>query len=263
MTKDSVNILDVEIDNISKVDLLEKLRFGGMVVTPNVDHLVKLQEDMEFRQAYKAATYRVCDSQILMWLSRFSKNPIQEKISGSDLFPSFCQHYKDDPSVKIFLLGAADGVALKAQQRINQRVGRKMVVDAHSPSYSFLDDDVESRSIVSRINRSGATVLAIGVGAPKQEKWLLRYRSQLVTAKVQLAIGATIDFEAGHVSRAPVWISELGLEWLYRLMREPQRLWRRYLVDDMTFFWLLLKHQRIQSCRQTTIPPAASNSYKS
>ncbi|MEO0769312.1 MAG: WecB/TagA/CpsF family glycosyltransferase [Cyanobacteria bacterium J06649_4] len=255
MTTDSVNILDVEIDSISTAALLEKLKFGGMVVTPNVDHLVQLQTDVEFRQAYDCATYRVCDSQILLWLSRLTKNAIKEKISGSDLFPAFYHHYRNDSSVKIFLLGAAEGVALKAQQRINQKVGRNIVVEAHSPSYSFLEDEVESQEIVTRINRSGATVLAIGVGAPKQEKWLLRYRAQLTHAKVQLAIGATIDFEAGHVSRSPQWISELGLEWFYRLAKEPKRLWKRYLIDDMTFFWLLLKHQLMpRQPKEMTVP---------
>ncbi|MEL7141273.1 MAG: WecB/TagA/CpsF family glycosyltransferase [Cyanobacteria bacterium J06554_3] len=243
MPADKVNILDVSIDNLSKRELLEALEAGGMVVTPNIDHLVKLQSDEEFRRAYAIATYRVCDSQVLAWLFKLKTNSFKGKISGSDFFPFYYQHHKDNDDIEIFLLGAAAGVALTAQQKINAKVGRDIVVEAHSPSFNFLSDNAESLDIVKRINRSGATVLAIGVGAPKQEKWLLRYGHLLTNVRVMLAIGATIDFEAGHVQRAPSWISELGLEWLYRLMSEPKRLWKRYLIDDMTFFWLILRRK--------------------
>ena len=236
----TVEILGVEIDNISKAELLSHLKQGGVVFTPNVDHVVKLQTDAAFRQAYSFATYKVCDSQVLVWVSKLMRTPICEKISGSDLFPAFYNHYKDDPSVKIFLLGSAEGIAEEARARINARVGREIVVGVHSPSFQFFQDDKENREIIDRINRSQATVLAIGVGAPKQEKWLLQHRHRLNNINVAMAIGATIDFEAGRTKRAPGWISQIGLEWLYRLAREPKRLWRRYLLEDIVFFRMLL-----------------------
>ncbi|MEO1401812.1 MAG: WecB/TagA/CpsF family glycosyltransferase [Cyanobacteria bacterium J06635_1] len=237
----TVTILNVKIDNISKNDLLDNLKSGGTVFTPNIDHIVKLQNDRDFCRAYDSADYRVCDSQILLYVSRLLNKPIQEKISGSDFFSVFYEHYKDEPDIKIFLLGAAEGVAAKAQKRINEKVGREMVVSAHSPSFGFEKSDEESQEIINLINESGATVLAIGVGAPKQEKWLYQYKHQLKTVKVILAVGATIDFEAGNLQRAPKWMSELGLEWVHRLTTEPKRLWKRYLIDDVSFFWLLLK----------------------
>ncbi|MEO0459049.1 MAG: WecB/TagA/CpsF family glycosyltransferase [Cyanobacteria bacterium P01_A01_bin.114] len=237
----TVKILNLEIDNISQVELLKNLKSGGIVFTPNVDHMVKLQSDYEFYKAYGLADYKVCDSQILLYVSRLLNTPIQEKISGSDFFSVFYNHYKDDQDIKIFLLGAAEGIAARAQKRINEKVGREIVVSAHSPSFGFEHKDDECRDIVDLINHSGATVLAIGVGAPKQEKWLYKYKSRLKHIKVILAVGATIDFEAGNVRRSPKWMSHLGLEWLYRLVSEPKRLWKRYLVDDVSFFWLLLK----------------------
>ena len=85
--------------------------------------------------------------------------------------------------------------------------------------------------------------LAVGVGAPKQEKWILKYKDLMPNVKIFMAIGATIDFEAGNVKRAPQWMSRYGLEWLYRLLSEPSRLWKRYLVDDLPFFWLILKQR--------------------
>lgn len=241
-----VNLLNVSIDNLSTRELLDKLKTGGIVFTPNVDHLMKLQKDEEFYEAYSKATYKVCDSQILIYASRFLGTQLKEKISGSDLFPAFYNYYGKDPNVKIFLLGAAEGVAKTAQANINQQVGRNIVIEAYSPSFGFEENHDECMEIIERINNSGATVLAIGVGAPKQEKWIIKYKDKLPNIKVFLAIGATLDFEAGNKPRSPKWMSEVGLEWLYRLASEPQRLWKRYLVEGMPFFWLILK-QRLKS----------------
>ena len=231
--RDRVMILNVPIDDISMADLLPQLKQGGVVVTPNVDHVVKLQRDEEFCEVYRDADFRTCDSQTLFYISRFLNTPIREKISGSDLFPAFYNHYKDDEDVKIFLLGAAEGVAAAAQAKINEKVGRDIIVAAHSPSFGFEKREDECDRIIDLINQSGATVLAVGVGAPKQEKWIHRHKDRMPNVKLFMSIGATIDFEAGKTSRAPRWISQMGVEWLYRLLSEPQRLWKRYLVDDL------------------------------
>ncbi|NET33917.1 MAG: WecB/TagA/CpsF family glycosyltransferase [Cyanothece sp. SIO1E1] len=240
-----VKILNTEIDNILSSELLGSLQsHGGIVFTPNVDHIIKLQTDQDFYEAYKVADYRVCDSQILMYASKFLGTPIREKISGSDFFPNFCDYYRYNQDMRVFLLGGREGVAQKAQQRINLRVGRNIIIAAHSPSFGFEHNEEECQQIVDLINQSKATVLAIGVGAPKQEKWICKYKDQLQHVKVFLAIGATIDFEAGEVQRAPKWMSEMGLEWLYRLLSEPKRLWRRYLIDDcLPFLWLILRQK--------------------
>jgi exopolysaccharide biosynthesis WecB/TagA/CpsF family protein len=238
-----VDLLNVVINNITMQELLENLRFGGVVFTPNVDHLMKLQRSQDFYRIYQEADYRVCDSKILMYVCKFLGVDIREKISGSDLFPAFYNYYKDDKRIKIFLLGAQEGVAKKAQQNINAEVGREMVVAAHSPTFGFEKNEQECEKIVDMINASGATVLAIGVGAPKQEMWIAKYKNKLKNVKIFLAIGATIDFEAGNVKRSPKWMSEVGLEWLYRLTSEPKRLWKRYLLDAVPFFVLVLKQK--------------------
>ena len=237
---DVVDFLNVSVHNTTTLELLEDLNHnGGVVVTPNVDHLVKIQRDREFLQAYYTSDYRVCDSKILQYISFLLGNPIKEKISGSDLFPAFYEYNKDNEDVKIFLLGAKEGVAEQAKYKINQKVGREIVIAAHSPTFGFEKDEQECQAIVDRINQSDATVLAVGVGAPKQEKWIAKYRSQLPKIKIFLAIGAGIDFEAGNVARAPKVFGDLGFEWLYRLSCEPNRLWKRYLVDSLPLFWLV------------------------
>ena len=249
MKHQRVNILNVPIDNISMYDLLDRLKYGGVVFTPNVDHLVKLQKDRQFYQTYLDADYRVCDSQLIFYASRFLKQPICEKLSGSDLFPAFYNYYSQDKTVKIFLLGGLEGVAEKARYRINQKVGRNMVVGCYSPPFGFEDDPEECQKIIELVNNSGANVLGVGVGAPKQEKWIIKHKSSLDKISTFLAIGATIDFEAGNIKRAPSWMSFAGLEWLYRLIREPSRLWRRYLVEDLAFF-VLVGQQKLNMNRK-------------
>lgn len=237
-----VKILNVNIDNLSTDELLERLgREGGVVFTPNVDHLINLQRDEEFYQIYQNSDYKVCDSQVLYYASRLLGQPIREKISGSDLFPAFYRYYKNCENTTIFLLGAGEGVGVRAQQKINGIVGREMVVDTYSPPFGFEKDEVECQRIIDRIKDSGATVLGVGLGSPKQEKWIVKHKHKLKNIRVFLAIGATIDFEAGEKPRSPQWMSELGIEWLYRLSCEPKRLWKRYLVDDLPFMWLVVR----------------------
>ncbi|WP_342597607.1 WecB/TagA/CpsF family glycosyltransferase [Cyanobacterium aponinum UTEX 3222] len=135
---EKINFLNITINNVSLSELLTELSTkGGLIVTPNVDHLVKLQTDSSFLKAYHLADYVVCDSKILQYALKLLGKPIKEKISGSDLFPAFYNYNRDNKDIKIFLLGGMEGVAEKAKNNINQKVGREMVVEALSPSFGF------------------------------------------------------------------------------------------------------------------------------
>lgn len=232
----TIKILNSNILSLTQMDLLNQLQ-RGMLITPNLDHLVKLQRDREFYEVYRQAEWVVCDSKILYMLSKLLKHPLPEAIPGSSFFTAFYMFHKDDPDCRIFLLGAKEGIAQKAMERINEKVGRKIVVGAHSPSFGFEKDEKECRELVNIVNRSGANVLLVGVGAPKQEKWIMKYRNQMPDVDLFMALGATIDFEAGTLKRAPRLWQKLGMEWLYRCLKEPRRLFKRYFVDDMQFFY--------------------------
>ncbi|MEL6471323.1 MAG: WecB/TagA/CpsF family glycosyltransferase [Cyanobacteria bacterium J06623_4] len=234
-----IDILGLDFDNLSKHELLTSLK-RGVVFTPNVDHLMKLRNDSEFAEVYKKADYKICDSQILMYASKFLGKPLKEKLSGADLFPWFCDHHRYNNHVKIFLLGGREGVARQARARVNSRIGREIVVGEYSPPYGFESDPQECDRIVSLIEASSANVVAVCLGAPKQEKWIARNCDRLPSIDIFMAVGAVVDFEAGAKPRAPRYVSELGLEWLYRLLSEPRRLWRRYLVESMPFVGLVL-----------------------
>ena len=133
---EKVKILNVDVLNITHNELLENLH-EGVLVTPNLDHLIKLQHDRDFYEVYQNAEWVVCDSKILYLFGKLLKNPIREAIPGSSFFTSYYMYHKDDEDCKIFLLGAKEGIAAKAMENINRKVGRKIVVGAHSPSFGF------------------------------------------------------------------------------------------------------------------------------
>ncbi|MFK5891819.1 MAG: WecB/TagA/CpsF family glycosyltransferase [Pseudomonadota bacterium] len=238
--KDRIELLNINIDNITLNDLLNSYK-QGVIVTPNLDHMMLLQQNKLMHNAYNNADYITVDSQILFLVLKFLGKPVKEKICGSDFLPAYCNFHKDNNDIRIFLLGAAPGVAEIAANKINHRTGRDIIIGHHSPSMSFVNDESECNDVINMINQTNANVLVVGLGAPKQEIWIDKYKDKFTNIHSFMALGATIDFESGIITRAPKWMSKLGLEWLYRLTLEPGRLWKRYLVTDTQFFILIIK----------------------
>ena len=236
MSESPVWILNVRIDNITSDELLKTLK-KGVLVTPNIDHMMITQRSKEFYDAAGSAEYSICDSRVLQLLSKLTKHPIKEAIPGSSFFPRFCDYHAKNPDITIFLLGAKEGVGEEARKRINARVGREMVVGSYSPPFGFEKDEKECAKIVDIIRDSGANVVLVGLGNPKQTLWIDKYKDQLPSVDIFMALGATIDFEAGNIKRASRVFQKLGMEWLYRFACEPKRLFKRYFVDDMKFFY--------------------------
>lgn len=239
---EKIQILNIPILSTNRRHLLENMH-EGLFFTPNVDHLVNLQKDSELYRAYQQADWIVCDSKIVNLAAKFVNKSFEEVIPGSSFFPAYYEYHKDNKNVKVFLLGAAEGIAVKARENINKKVGREIIVGAHSPSFGFEKNAIECERIVDIINQSNANVLLVGVGSPKQEKWIIKYKKAMPNIKVFMALGATIDFEAGNVKRAPILFQKMHCEWLYRLLKEPRRLWKRYLIDDMQFFTYIFKQK--------------------
>lgn len=231
----TTRFLNIEILSVRKQNLLKSLK-QGVVYTPNVDHLVRLQKEKDFYEAYQQADWVLCDSVILCRLSRLLKHNIVESIPGATLFRDFCDYHCDDEGCRIFILGGKEGIAKRAQNNINARIGRNIVVGSHSPSFHFVDDKQESLELVRMVKESGATVLIVCATSPKQEVWIARYRRMLQEVRLFMALGATVDFEAEAVKRCPLKIQRLGMEWFWRFCLEPKRLFRRYFWDDMKIF---------------------------
>jgi len=235
-----VRLLNVEVDDIGMDELVERFR-DGVVLTLHVDSIMKLQSDREFYELLPKFNVITCDSQILTLAARLLGTPLKERVSGSDYFPLFYSRYKDDPSVTVFICGGAPGVAEMARRRINARVGREMVVGSCAPSLDYDRRPEEVEQLIAQINESGASVLVVGLGGGRQEKFIFRYRERLPHVRLFLPLGGTIDYEAETLRRPPTWITNAGLEWLYRVLRQPRQRWRRYFVHQPPFLYLLTR----------------------
>lgn len=242
---DSVRILNIDIDCTTRRELLSSLD-SGVLFTPNVDHLVTLHDDPDFLDCYRQADYRVCDSRVLRLCSLLLPRAIPEAIPGSSFFHEYCFYHAADPACRLFLIGAAPGVARKAGERINRRVGRQMVVGFYSPPFDREMTHDEMSRLADDVKRSEATVAVVGLGSPKQEKWIMANRHRFQSVKLWMALGATIDFEAGNVARAPRWIQSLCLEWFYRFLLQPRHLFRRYFIRDPRFFYYFVRQHLLK-----------------
>jgi exopolysaccharide biosynthesis WecB/TagA/CpsF family protein len=235
-----VKLLNVNVDDVQMDELVETFR-QGVMLTLHVDMIMKLQKDQEFYNLLPRFDVITCDSQVLTIAARLLGTPLGERVSGSDFFPRFYRRYKDDPSMRLFICGGAPGVAEIARANVNAKVGREMVVGTNSPGRDVENRPDELARVIEEINRSGATVLVIGLGGGRQEKFIFKYRDRLPGIKLFLPLGGTIDYEAESLKRPPAWVTNAGLEWLYRLLREPRQRWHRYIVHQPPFLYLLVR----------------------
>ncbi len=234
-------LLNVWADDLSMDDLLERMRCtGGVVFTVNPDHLYHLQYNPAFVAAYQSADIITVDSHYVRLALRLLGRPVVNRLPGSDIVPAFCARNAANPDVRIFLLGARPGVAQTARDNMNAKAGRELVVGAHGPSMNFVNDPAEIDAVLQMIEASGANVLLVGLGAPKQEIWISSVRHRLPGVRVMMGIGATIDYEAGAVRRAPVLLRRLGMEWTYRVGTEPGRYLMRYVRSSKFLWWMLM-----------------------
>ena len=220
------------------IDLLLHWMVEGLpcryVVTPNVDHIVKLQSFPAMQAAYRDASLVVADGWPLVAASRWLRQPLPERVAGSDLIPGLFTAGKAIPGFRVFLLGGAAGVADQAAERIANRWPNVRIVGTASPRQGFESEPQESEQVIDAINAAAPHLLIVGLGSPKQEIWLQQNAHQIL-APVAIAAGATIDFLAGVQQRAPQWVQRLRLEWLFRLASDPRRLAGRYARDAVVF----------------------------
>ncbi len=214
-----------------------------IVVTPNVDHIVQLQTNEGLQQAYRQAGLVLADGWPVVTAAGWLGKPLPERVPGSDLVPEIFRRtqanyesgsHEATRKLRVYFLGAAPGVADRAATSVQQQWPSVEVVGTYSPPLGFEKSESECEQILARIQAVTPDVLVVGLGAPKQELWVAKHQDRLV-ARVALCVGATIDFLAGEKRRAPAWVQALRMEWLHRLLSEPQRLAKRYWHDARVF----------------------------
>jgi len=243
--RERIKLLGIDIDNINmketinKIELLIEKKKPSLVITPNVHHINILQKDNEFRKIYKHASLVIPDSTPLLWSSKILGVPLKERVTGSDLLPLFSE-VSAEKKYRLFFLGAKPGIAKKAAETLIQKNPRLEITGIYSPYFGFQNDGRENRKIVDMIKKCDPDVLFICLGPPKQEKWAWKHKDK-IKVPVIICVGAAFDFIAGNLKRAPKWMQKIGLEWFFRLCQEPHRLWKRYLIGNIVFIWLVLK----------------------
>ncbi len=243
-----IKFMNTQIDNLTMeealqaIDSLIKENKSAYVVTPNVDHIVRLETNKELQVVYAGASLILADGKPLQWIAKWYGTPIKEKISGSDLFPLLCR-MSAEKGYRMFFLGAAEGVAAKAAENLTGRYRGLQVAGTYSPPFGFEKDEKEMARIENLIKEAQPHILIVGLGCPKQELFILHSKDKL-GVPVSLGLGASLDFEAGLIKRAPKWMSNHGLEWLFRITQDPKRMAKRYLVDDAAIFRLVLKYKK-------------------
>lgn len=243
-----MKFMNTEVDNLTMEEALQEINKlitqnkTAYVVTPNVDHIVQLERGGELCEVYKNADLILTDGKPLIWISKLYGAPIKEKISGSDLFPQLCA-LAAEKGYRMYFLGAAEGVAAKAAENLMKRFPGLQVVGTYSPPFRFEKDEAEMEKIKNQIKDVKPHILIVGLGCPKQELFILHHKDEL-GVPLSLGLGASLDFEAGNIKRAPKWMADNGLEWLFRITQDPKRMAKRYLVDDRKIVGLAWKYRK-------------------
>ncbi|GHU61320.1 acetyl-mannosamine transferase [Clostridia bacterium] len=243
-----VPLLNTKVSNMTMKEMLNQIlqyirqKKKAYVVAVNVDVMVKIEKDRKLKQIVDKADLVCADGMPLLWVSHFLYHrKIKEKISGSDLVPKLCQKAAQC-GYSLFILGGKPGVAQRAKRNLERMYPGLHVVGTYAPPFHFEQDSKEIQRINKKISQVQPDILLVCLGCPKQEKFVSQNIGQY-QATVSLCAGATVDFLAGRVKRAPQWMSKSGLEWFYRFLQEPRRLFKRYFIEDMQILKLIGKYR--------------------
>lgn len=231
-------------------ELLSNAYDARIIVTPNIDHLVKLDKNRNLFDVYRQADYTFPDGFPLVLAARLVGAPLKERVTGSDLFPAVCSEVARQKGT-IFILGGTPGSESTVIESLSRRYPGAAVA-CYAPPYGFSADSAEGVLAVEKIRERAPDAVFACLGMPKQELWAFRFQKDLKT-KIVLCVGASLDFAMGKTRRAPVWVQSLNLEWFWRLCSDPARLWKRYLIDDMAFFKLLYREIRNRAVARSNV----------
>ena len=213
-----------------------------LVFTPNVDHLVLLEENDQFKKTYDEADVILADGMPIVWFSQLIGRPLPERVTGADLVPGLCEA-SARKKLKVFLMGGDAAVTPEAGRKLRERFPDLKIAGIETPPRGFEKNENLNSRVLKAINEASPDILFVAMGAPRQELWACRHKKDL-NVGVIIGVGGAFDFLAGRISRAPRYIQSAGFEWLWRLGCEPKRLWKRYLVRDLAFLKIAVREWR-------------------
>ncbi len=260
ITRDTVVILGIPIDNLDISEAIERIfalvecykedHKSKYVATINVDFIVNTLgwtlsgiRHPELLDILRRVDLVTADGMPIVWVSKLLGEPLKERVAGSDMVPILMKEAAIRKK-SIFFLGGKGDIAQKAADRMKQKHPDLQIAGIYSPfvhidGEDMLDSELDDASIIDKVNKSGADILLIGFGNPKQEVWFERNRTRL-KVPISIGIGGTYEFIVGSVARAPLWMQKAGLEWIHRITQDPKRLWKRYFIGFFKFGFLIL-----------------------
>lgn len=234
-------LLDQNLDNITMRDAIEMIREKirqkqqSVFFFVNPDCMNKSVTDPDYRKALSTANHILPDGIGLVIAGKMLGTPLRENINGTDMLPWLCTMAAEEQQ-SIFLLGGKPGIAEKAAAALSTTYG----VCISGTGHGYFDREKESTAVIKTINDSKASILLVAFGAPLQEQWIAAHRKELHPS-ILMGVGGLFDFYSGNIRRAPRWIREIGLEWVYRLLQEPSRMWKRYIIGNPLFLYRVMR----------------------
>ena len=236
-----VSMMGCLIDNLSMDETVQKVESFVRAGTPhqhvvvNVDKLVKASRDPELRRNINDCALVNVDGMPVVWAARLLGKPLRERVAGIDLFEALMQRAAI-AGWRVFLLGATEDV-VAAVKRAYEAKYRGLIIAGYRNGFWSVEEEI---GVVEQISAARADLLFVAISSPKKEQFLGRYQ-QRMKVPFAMGVGGTFDIAVGKTKRAPVWMQKSGLEWFYRFLQEPRRMFRRYFIDDLAFVWLFLK----------------------
>lgn len=241
----SLTLLDIDFENIGMDEAVELVRQAAFGVKRtksfffvNPDCFNKAHFDSDYRSVLQKGDSVFPDGIGVNIGCKLLGTPLKENVNGTDMLPFLCEMAKEN-DYSLFLLGGKPGVG----EVMAETITRKFGVEVSGIHHGYFDHQNSSEEIIALINRSNASILLVAFGAPLQEKWISTYQDQLKPGAA-LGVGGLFDFYSGNIKRAPRWLREIGLEWSYRLLQEPGRMWRRYIIGNPLFLFRVLAWKR-------------------
>jgi len=235
-----VRLMNVMLDRVTKdrciSEILNAIQLGrgGWVVTLNLDHLRRCWTDPAYETCVREADLRIADGMPLVWASRLQRTPLPERVAGSDLIFKLSQALAEQRR-SVFLLGGDPGTAEATARVLSSKYPGLVIAGTSCPPIGFENDAQKCQEIASLLTESDPDVVFVALGSPKQE-YLIRRLRRLLPATWWIGVGISFSFACGHIKRAPAWMRRIGLEWVHRMLQDPARLFRRYLLAGLPFF---------------------------
>lgn len=243
LVAEKVNIIGTGISNISLSETISQFNLWinqkekkRVCVTP-VNCLLWAKENPQLKEIYNSADLTLCDGVPILWASKFLNSPLKERVTGLDLFPQYiAECYQKNYSM--FFLGASEGIADALKKKMELLYPGIQIKGTYSPPFAEKFSVAENEKICKLVNQANVDILWVSLTAPKQDYWIYEHLDQL-NVHIAAGVGGAFEVTLGSIQRAPEWMQKMGLEWLFRLLNEPRRLYKRYLLEAPTFIPLV------------------------